>query len=89
MLARLDNFTLDFVFAVIITDSLAAFFLWYEVFFNAGDSPLATAVGVGAGVAIALAATIVTFAHRELIRVASERYWRLRWEEMAEETSGG
>ena len=44
-----------------------------------------TAIGVGAGIAISLAVTIVTFAHWELIRMISERYKRIRYEQALEE----
>ncbi len=81
MLTRLDNLTIDFMLAVIITDCLVGFFVWYEVLYNVGDSWLATTIGVGAGTAIALSVTIVTFAHWEMIRMISERYKRLRYEE--------
>ena len=81
LLTRLDKLTLDFILAVIITDCLIGFFIWYEVFYKAGDSRLATAIGIGAGTAIALAVTIVTFAHWEAIRMISERYKRLQFEE--------
>ena len=81
MLTRLDNLTIDFILAVIITDCLVGFFVWYEVLYNVGDSWLATTIGVGAGTAIALSVTIVTFAHWEMIRMISERYKRLRYEE--------
>ena len=81
MLTRLDSFTLDFALAVIITDCLVGFFVWYEVIYNVGDTRLETAIGVGAGIAISLAVTIVTFAHWEGVRVISERYKRIRFEE--------
>ena len=81
MLTRLDSFTLDFALAVIITDCLVGFFVWYEVIYNVGDTRLETAIGVGAGIAISLAITIVTFAHWEGVRVISERYKRIRFEE--------
>ena len=42
---------------------------------------MATAIGIGAGTAIALAITIVTFAHWEAIRMISERYKRLQFNE--------
>ena len=85
MLTRLDNLTFDFVLAVIITDCLIGFFIWYEVFYRASDTGLETAVGVAAGFAISLAVTIVTFAHWELIRMISERYKRIRYEQGLEE----
>ena len=44
-----------------------------------------TAIGVGAGIAISLAVTIVAFAHWELIRMISERYKRIRYEQGLEE----
>ena len=81
MLTRLDSITLDFVLAVIITDCLVGFFVWYEVIYNVGDTRLETAIGVGAGIAISLAVTIVIFAHWEGVRVISERYKRIRFEE--------
>ena len=85
MLTRLDSLTFDFVLAVIITDCLVGFFIWHEVFYNMGDSRLETAIGVGAGIAISLAITIVAFAHWELIRMISERYKRIRYEQGLEE----
>ncbi len=81
MLTRLDSITLDFVLAVIITDCLVGFFVWYEVIYNVGDTRLETAIGVGSGIAISLAVTIVIFAHWEGVRVISERYKRIRFEE--------
>ena len=85
MLTRLDSLTFDFVLAVIITDCLVGFFIWHEVFYNVGDTGVETAIGVGAGIAISLAVTIVTFAHWELIRMISERYKRIRYEQGLEE----
>ena len=85
MLTRLDSLTFDFVLAVIITDCLVGFFIWHEIFYNVGDTGLDTAIGVGAGIAISLAVTIVTFAHWELIRMISERYKRIRYEQGLEE----
>ena len=81
MLTRLDKLTFDFILAVIITDWLVGFFIWYEVIYNEGDSGLATTVGIGAGIAISLAVTVVIFAHWELVRMISERYKRMRFEE--------
>ena len=81
MLTRLDKLTFDFILAVIITDCLVGFFVWYEVIYNVGDSRVATAVGIGAGIAISLAVTVVVFAHWELVRMISERYKRLQYEE--------
>ncbi len=85
MLTRLDSITFDFVLAVIITDCLVGLFIWHEVFYNVGDSRIDTAIGVGAGIAISLAVTIVSFAHWELIRMISERYKRIRYEQGLEE----
>lgn len=85
MLTRLDKLTIDFILAVIITDCLVGFFVWHEVIYNADDSRLATAVGIGAGIAISLAVTIVVFAHWELVRMISERYKRLRYEQGLED----
>ena len=85
MLTKLDKLTLDFILAIILTDCLIGCFLWYELFYQAGDSPLETVVGIGAGIAIALAMTIVIFAHWELIRMISERFKRLRYERAQEE----
>ncbi len=85
MLTRLDSLTFDFVLAVIITDGLVGFFIWHEVFYNTGDTGLETAIGVGSGIAISLAVTIVTFAHWELMRMISERYKRIRYEQGLEE----
>ncbi len=81
MLTRPDSLTFDFILAVIITDCLVAFFIWHEVFHNAGDTRVETAIAVGAGIAISLAITIVTFAHWELFRMISERYKRIRYEQ--------
>ena len=81
LLTRLDKLTFDFILAVIITDWLVGFFIWYEVIYNEGDSGLATTVGIGAGIAISLAVTVVIFAHWELVRMISERYKRMRFEE--------
>lgn len=80
LLTRLDKLTLDFILAVILTDCLICFFVWYEVFYNDGDSRLATTIGIFIGVSISLAVTIVTFAHWEGARMISERYKRLRFE---------
>ena len=80
MLTRLDKLTLDFILAVILTDCLIGFFVWYEVFYNDGDSRLATTIGIFIGVSVSLAVTIVTFAHWEGVRMISERYKRLRFE---------
>ena len=85
MLTRLDKLTFDFVLAVIITDCLVGFFIWYEVLYNSGDSRLVTAVGIGAGIAISLAVTVELFAHWELARMISERYKRIRYEQGLEE----
>lgn len=85
MLTRLDSLTFDFVLAVIITDCLVAFFIWQEIFHNAGDTRAETAIAVGAGIAISLAITIVTFAHWELFRMISERYKRIRYEQGLED----
>ena len=80
MLTRLDKLTVDFILAVILTDCLIGFFLWYEVFYKDDDSRLATAIGIFIGVSVSLAVTIVTFAHWEGVRMISERYKRLRFE---------
>ena len=61
LLTKLDKLTLDFILAVILTGCLVGCFLWYELFYQTGDSPLETATGLGAGIAIALAVTIVIF----------------------------
>ena len=34
MLTRLDKLTLDFILAVILTDCLISFFVWYEIFYK-------------------------------------------------------
>ena len=84
LLTRLDKLTLDFILAVIITDCLIGFFIWYEVSYKIGDSRRVTtvgAIGIGAGIAIALAITIAIFAHWEAIRMISERYKKLRFNE--------
>ena len=80
LLTRLDKITLDFIMAVILTDCLIGFFVWYEVFYNDADSRLATTIGIFIGVSVSLAITIVTFAHWEGVRMISERYKRIRYE---------
>ena len=80
MLTRLDKLTLDFILAVILTDCLISFFVWYEIFYNDDDSRLATAIGIFIGVSVSLAVTIVTFAHWEGARMISERYKKIRYE---------
>ena len=76
---RLDKLTWNFILAVILTDCLIMFFVWYEVWHRPADSPLETALGIGAGLAISLSVGVIYFSHAEVFRVIAERYLERRF----------
>lgn len=76
---RLDKLTWNFILAVILTDCLIMFFVWYEVWHRSTDSPLETALGIGAGLAISLSVGVIYFSHAEVFRVIAERYLERRF----------
>lgn len=76
---RLDKLTWNFILAVILTDCLIMFFVWYEVWHRSADSPLETALGIGAGLAISLSVGVIYFSHAEVFRVIAERYLERRF----------
>ena len=76
---RLDKLTWNFILAVILTDCLIMFFVWYEVWHRSADSPLETALGIGAGLAISLSVGVIYFSHAEVFRVIADRYLERRF----------